>query len=63
MDSVAVGEVGDGAVVGEAVELGVSVGGHAHDELEASLAAADPEAGVVISGGTGLCMPPKLFKR
>lgn len=47
MDSVAVGEVGDGAVVGEAVELGVSVGGHAHDELEASLAAADPEAGVV----------------
>lgn len=58
MDSVAVGEVGDGAVVGEAVELGVSVGGHAHDELEVRLAAADPEAGVVggwvvvvVSGG------------
>ena len=48
----------DGTVVGEAVELGVSVGGHAHDELEVRLAAADPEAGVVggwvvvvVSGG------------
>lgn len=37
----------DGAVVGEVVELGVSVGGHAHDELEVRLVVADPEAGVV----------------
>lgn len=43
MDSVAVREVGDGAVLGEALELGVAVGGHAHDEFEARLAAADPE--------------------
>lgn len=42
MDSVAVREVGDGAVPREAVELGLAVGGHAHDELEARLAAADP---------------------
>ena len=35
-------EVGDGAVLREAVELGLAVGGHAHDELEARLAAADP---------------------
>lgn len=42
MDSVAVREVGDGAVLREAVELGLAVGGHAHDELKARLAAADP---------------------
>jgi len=42
VDSVAVREVGDGAVLRETVELGLAVGGHAHDELEARLAATDP---------------------
>lgn len=54
MDSVAVREVGDDAVLGEAMELSLAVGGHAHDELEARLAAADPggvPARVVGDGG------------
>jgi len=54
VDSIAVREVGDGAVLGEAVELGLAVGGHAHDELEARLATADPggvPARVVRDGG------------
>jgi hypothetical protein len=42
VDSVAVGEVGDGTAVGEAMQLGLAVGGHAHDKLEARLAPADP---------------------
>jgi len=49
VDSIAVREVGDSAVLGEAVELGLAVGGHAHDELEARLAAADP-------GGVPACV-------
>ena len=54
VDSIAVREVGDSAVLGEAVELGLAVGGHAHDELEARLATADPggvPARVVRDGG------------
>jgi hypothetical protein len=56
VDSVAVGEVGDGTAVGEAMQLGLAVGGHAHDELEARLAPADPgdvPARVVAGGGRG----------
>lgn len=54
MDSVAMRKVRDGAVLREAVELGLAVGGHAHDELEARLAAADPggvPASVFMDGG------------
>lgn len=42
--------------VGEAMQLGLAVGGHAHDELEARLAPADPgdvPARVVAGGGHG----------
>jgi hypothetical protein len=56
VDSVAVGEVGDGMAVGEAMQLGLAVGGHAHDELEARLAPADPgdvPARVIAGGGRG----------
>lgn len=41
------GEVRDGTVVREALELGMSVGGHAHDKLEVRLVPADLEASVV----------------
>lgn len=56
VDSVAVGKIGDSAAVGEAVQLGLAVGSHAHDELEARLAPADPwhvSARVLAGGGRG----------
>lgn len=44
MNSVPVREVGYGAVLGEELELGLAVGSHSHDELQARLSAADPGA-------------------